>query len=540
MPKLLDLQNICISAGDTKLVQNLNMHLKPGERVGLVGETGSGKSLTAYSVMGLLSPKLKFSGKIIYDGKNIANSSPRQLQKLRAKEISMIFQEPLASLNPLHTLEKQLAEAISRTGTGFKQELKDSNMRELVNQQLARVELSPDLASKYPHQISGGQRQRVLIAMMIAHKPRLLIADEPTTALDRSLRFHMLERLSALCKESKMALLLITHDINTVLGFTERIYVLKDGQLLEKGKSRQVFQKPRHSWTKHLLAAANLKRAKAVHGKKQVLLKVDSLQVNYPIRGGLLRRVKSVVPAVKPVSFSLKAGETLGIIGESGSGKSSLALALLRLLKDDEWSGDVKIKLGDKQRGADVFADFGKLQGKYLRALRPKMQMIFQDPFSSLNPRLTIRQSVVEGVELINPELDEELIAKTLQKVKLSPDLLYSYPHSLSGGQRQRVAIARALLMRPRLLVLDEPTSSLDATVQLEIVDLLRELQRAYALGYIFITHDLNLAAAMSNSIFVLRGGEVVERGDAGKVLRSPKHAYTKQLLHGGKFKPTS
>lgn len=527
---------------DMQLVKNLSLHIKPGEAVGLVGESGSGKSLTASAIIGLLPNNIKTRGEVIFNQHNILASSQESMRKLRGNDLTMIFQEPLASLNPLHTIGRQVAEAVKQCGQ-TKQNIQTNNSAspKYTQELLRKVGLDESILYKYPHQISGGQRQRVLIAIMIANKPRLLIADEPTTALDASLRRQILELLVSLTISEGRSLLLITHDINLVVAFTNRVYVMREGKILEEGPAKILFKKPQHPWTKKLLVARKLGKPVAFKSSNKNLLKVKQLKVSYPIRRGILRRIKGYTDALRPLSFVLREGETLGIVGESGSGKSSLALALMRLLKSDEWQG--KILLSRSASNSPPL-EWSSLSGKELRMARANMQMIFQDPFSSLNPRFTLRQSIAEGLQTITEDKDshkaareEKLLKQVMRQVKLNYSLLEAYPQSLSGGQRQRVSIARALIMKPRLLILDEPTSSLDATVQLEIVDLLRSLQKDYRLSYIFITHDINLALAISHQAFILRDGKVVEKGEAKVVLTKPKSSYARTLIKAHNLK---
>lgn len=528
----------------TTIVKGVSMNIARGEVVGLVGESGSGKSMTAAAVMGLLSNNIELKGKITLNGDNLLAASEKKKQSLRGKKMAMIFQEPLASLNPLHTVARQIGEAINthapNKAFGDKTS-KSKTYKQGINQILKRVGLEQSIGLKYPHQLSGGQRQRVLMAIMIVNKPQLLIADEPTTALDASLRVQMLELLCSLCSENNTALLLITHDIKMVENFSQRVYVMHEGKILEEGKSAKVLKSPKHPWTKRLLSARKLGKAaplKKLPQKSSQLLEVSNLQVHYPIRKGILRTLQGHTNALEPLSFNLGKGETLGVIGESGSGKSSMALALMRLLKDDEWTGEIKISLLEQDK--EELHNWHSIRSQELRYLRPQMQMIFQDPFSSLNPRLTIKQSIAEGLHLINGKAnarknksqDELLkVKRVMRQVQLDTKLIDKYPQFLSGGQRQRAAIARALIIQPKLLILDEPTSSLDATVQSEIVELLRQLQKEHQLSYIFITHDIGLALALSHRAMILKDGKLCEEGKAAEVLTKPKSSYGKKLL---------
>ncbi len=534
---LLKIQNLKLRISNSPLLlKGVNLEIKAGEIIGLVGESGSGKSLTATAVMGLLPQGAKVQGKIIFNEQDLLALSEKQKRKMRGSKIAMIFQEPLASLNPLHNIGRQIIEAIKANNSNHSKE----KITIIMQQTLSSVGLTKEIAQQYPHQLSGGQRQRALIAMMTVNRPQLLIADEPTTALDASLRLQMLELLRKLCQEHNTALLLITHDINMVAAFAKKIYVMHQGKILEEGKTSKVLNKPSHQWTNKLLQASNL--GKPTSGKKgEAILKVKSLRVRYPIRKGILKRIKGFAPALENTSFELREAETLGILGESGSGKSSLAMAILRLLKEDEWQGNIDFAINNTGCPADAkYIRLTDLRGKELRAIRPQMQMIFQDPFSSLNPRFTIEESIGEGLQFVSkvsaPER-RELIKKVMAEVNLKHHLASSYPNELSGGQRQRAAIARSLVMQPRLLVLDEPTSSLDSTVQLEIVDLLRALQKRRKLSYIFITHDINLALAISHKVLVLKEGKTVESGETKKTLSKPSTPYLKKLLRAHSFK---
>ena len=534
---LLKIQNLKLRISNSPLLlKGVNLEIRAGEIIGLVGESGSGKSLTATAVMGLLPQSAKAQGKIIFNEQNLLALPEKQKRKMRGSKIAMIFQEPLASLNPLHNIGRQIMESIKVNNSNHSKK----QITIIMQQTLKSVGLTKEIAQQYPHQLSGGQRQRALIAMMTVNRPQLLIADEPTTALDASLRLQMLELLRKLCQEHNTALLLITHDINMVAAFAKKIYVMHQGKILEEGKTSKVLHKPSHQWTKKLLQARNLGKPTS-EKKGEAILKVKSLRVRYPIRKGILKRIKGFTPALENTSFELREAETLGILGESGSGKSSLAMAILRLLKEDEWQGSIDFAASSAGRSADAkYIRLSDLRGKELRAVRPHTQMIFQDPFSSLNPRFTIEESIGEGLQFarkIGAAERRELIKKVMVEVNLQHHLAFSYPNELSGGQRQRAAIARSLVMQPRLLVLDEPTSSLDSTVQLEIVDLLRSLQKRRKLSYIFITHDISLALAISHKVLVLKDGKTVEHGETKKILSKPSTPYLKKLLRAHSFK---
>ena len=507
------------------------MDVGKGRVCALVGESGSGKSMTAMAIMGLLPAGAKVSGSIRFRGTELLPPNEKQNRRLRGTKMAMIFQDSLAALNPLHKVSRQLSEMAHPF---LKRDPK--LCRAEVSEALARVHLPEELGQRYPHQLSGGQRQRVLLAMMTMRKPELLIADEPTTALDASLRLQMMSLMCALCSEQKTSLLLITHDLPLVRHFGDEVCVMKGGRIIETGKASklselsELMKRPKHPYTKKLLGAYRVgrpTRRAPPRSNEAPLLAVRDLCIRYPQRKGILRRIKGYHDALTGVSFDLFAGETLAVIGGSGSGKTSLALALLRLLKDEDWNGSVRFAGQDLRR----------LTSHQLRELRPTMQMIFQDPAASINPRFGVFRIITEG--LIRSRKKEDGNLEDLQKkckeamteVQLDPDRLFEPPSKFSGGQKQRIAIARALIMQPRLLVLDEPTSSLDVTVQTEIISLLRQLQKDHKLAYVFITHDMRLARSLGHKTLVLHGGTAVEFGETAKVFRNPQSQYTKDLL---------
>ena len=523
---MLSIKNLNLSIQDP-ILRNVNLNVGPGQVVALVGESGSGKSMTALAIIGLTPVGAQVDGSIRFHNTELIPANERRHRQLRGNRIAMIFQDSLAALNPLHTIGRQVAEMLKAHS---EQAINGARTyKERVRRLMTQVRLPLNLADCYPHQLSGGQRQRVLLAMMMAHQPDLLIADEPTTALDASLRLSMLGLMCELCARHQTGLLLITHDLSLVKHFSERIYVMQAGTIVEHGQTKKVVAKPSHPYTQVLLSAVRPGRPVALksnQGKEQPLLRVRNLRVHYPQRKGILKRVYGYHNALEQVNFDLMPGETLAVIGESGSGKTSLALALLKLLKDDEWSGRVRFA------GKNLAA----LRPIELRAMRPSMQMIFQDPSASINPRFSIDRIITEGLALHKgPKLGQQelrrLTEEVMTEVQLDKRRLYDPPDSLSGGQKQRVAIARALIMQPRLLVLDEPTSSLDVTVQAEIVGLLRALQRRRRLAYIFITHDIQLARSLGHRVLVLHQGRIVESGRTTDVLRRPKSTYTRQLL---------
>jgi len=515
--------SVDFSAGTTvtHAVKKVSFDIGEGETVALVGESGSGKTVTALSILQLLPyPAASHpSGAIRFKGENLLALPPEGLRHVRGNKISMIFQEPMTSLNPLHTIERQIAEVL-RIHMG----LSGAACRARVIDLLTKVGIDdPEgrLAS-YPHQLSGGQRQRVMIAMALANEPDLLIADEPTTALDVTIQAQILQLLLDLKAEFNMAMLLITHDLGIVRKMAERVCVMNGGEIVERGDTHQVFDHPQHAYTKHLIASEPKGSPPAANAKAKVILKTEDLRVWFPIKRGFLRRTVGHIKAVDGIDLEVKEGQTLAVVGESGSGKTTLGLALLRLVSSD---GPI-IYLGNRIDGYD---------SKRMRPLRRDIQIVFQDPYGSLSPRLSIGQIIEEGLGIQAPDLSraerDARVTRALNEVGLDPTVRDRYPHEFSGGQRQRIAIARALVLEPKFLILDEPTSALDVSVQAQIVDLLRELQRKHKLAYLFISHDLKVVRALANSIIVLRHGKVVEQGTARTVFSKPKTDYTKALL---------
>ena len=483
--------------------------------------SGSGKTVTALSILRLLPyPAASHpSGTILFKGENLLTLSPPALRQIRGNKISMIFQEPMTSLNPLHTIERQVGEVLK-----IHRGLSDRAARERVLDLLDKVGIDDPKGRLdcYPHQLSGGQRQRVMIAMALANEPDLLIADEPTTALDVTIQAQILELLSKLKAEFNMAMLLITHDLGIVRKMADRVCVMNNGEIVERGATADIFAAPKHPYTKHLIASEPKGSPPAANPKAKTILEAKDLRVWFPIKRGFLRHVVGHIKAVDGIDLAVKEGQTLGVVGESGSGKTTLGLALLRLISSE---GPI-VYLGNRIDGYDL---------KRMRPLRRHMQIVFQDPYGSLSPRLSVGQIIEEGLSIQNPTLTrEERVARVdqaLREVGLDPKWRDRYPHEFSGGQRQRIAIARALVLEPKFLILDEPTSALDVSVQAQIVDLLRELQRRHKLAYLFISHDLKVVRALANSIIVLRYGKVVEQGPARTVFAKPKTDYTKALL---------
>ncbi len=522
----LQIEDLSVNFGSdnnvVNAVKNVSFDLYKSETLALVGESGSGKSVTALSILQLLPyPKAVHpSGSIIYKGQELIGTKHSILRKIRGDQIGMIFQEPMTALNPLHTVEKQIGEVLM-----LHQHLNGDAVREQVLSLLRKVLIyrPEDRLSSYPHQLSGGQRQRVMIAMALANTPDVLIADEPTTALDVTVQAEILALLAQLQAEMGMAILLITHDLAMVEKVADRVVVMQQGEVVETGPSKTLFAKPKHPYTRMLLEAAPKPRPDSLQGSTDAPASIacENLKVWFPIKRGLFKRTVDHIKAVDGVSLSLNLGKTLGIVGESGSGKTTLALALIRLIKSE---GSIYFH-GERIDEHD---------GKAMQKLRRQMQMVFQDPYGSLSPRLTIAQIVAEGLDAHNIGSEEERkqrVIALLEEVGIDPDARHRYPHEFSGGQRQRIAIARAMIMEPSLLVLDEPTSALDRTVQAQIVDLLASLQRKRNVAYLFISHDLSVVRALSDNILVLKQGKVIEQGAAHQVFESPQAQYTQKLI---------
>ncbi|MDD9725924.1 ABC transporter ATP-binding protein [Roseovarius sp. SK2] len=502
----------------TQAVRGVTFSVDRGETVALVGESGSGKSVTALSTVSLLGESAIVEGSVTYDGQQMIGANDKLLRKVRGNDISFIFQEPMTSLNPLHTLEKQLTESIE-----LHQGLRGAAVRERILELLNRVGIR-DPESRlgaYPHQLSGGQRQRVMIAMALSNKPDVLIADEPTTALDVTIQAQILELLAELKREEDMGLLFITHDLGVVERIADRVCVMKDGEIVESGPTEEIFGNPQHDYTKKLLGAAPSGVPEPVAEGAETLVETHGLRIWFPIQKGLLKRTVGHVKAVNEADIDVRRGETLGIVGESGSGKTTLALALMRLIESE---GEMRFEGEDMREWST----------RKLRRKRSDIQIVFQDPVGSLSPRMTCEQIIAEGLGVHgNPDGRplRELVAEVMREVELNPETMDRYPHEFSGGQRQRIAIARAMILRPKLVVLDEPTSALDMTVQVQIVDLLRRLQVKYGLTYLFISHDLAVVRAMSHKVVVMKQGDIVEYGASEEIFESPKTEYTKTLL---------
>lgn len=522
MTALLDVKNLSVSfrqdGQTTHAVRNVSFSLERGETVAIVGESGSGKSVTALSTVSLLGDSASVDGSVTYDGQQMIGANEALLRKVRGNDISFIFQEPMTSLNPLHTLERQLSESLA-----LHQGLTGRAAQDRIVELLDKVGIRDPRSrlDAYPHQLSGGQRQRVMIAMALANKPDVLIADEPTTALDVTIQAQILELLAGLKDSEGMGLLFITHDLGIVQRIADRVCVMKDGEIVESGPTAEIFGNPQNPYTVKLLSAHAVGQPGPVPAEAVEIARTDNLKVWFPIQRGLLKRTVGHIKAVNAASISVRAGETLGIVGESGSGKTTLALAIMRLI-----SSEGSITFMDQ--------DVRKWSTRQLRRLRKDMQIVFQDPYGSLSPRMTCAQIISEGLAIhkVDPNRkSRELVAEVMEETGLDPEAMDRYPHEFSGGQRQRIAIARAMVLRPKLLVLDEPTSALDMTVQVQIVDLLRDLQAKYGLAYLFISHDLNVVRAMSHKVVVMKQGDVVEYGSADILFDDPKSDYTRALM---------
>ena len=531
---LISVDNLSVAFGRgtelTEVVHKISFDIAKGEKLALVGESGSGKSVTALSILGLHDRTQSHypSGTIMFDNRNLLTLGESELRSVRGADIAMIFQEPMTALNPVYPVGKQLVEPL----------LVHQNMDKLAARK-RMIELLDRTGIKephkridaYPHMLSGGQRQRVMIAMALACNPRLLIADEPTTALDVTIQVQILELLEDIQKEFGMAVMMITHDLNMVRRFAERVCVMQEGHLVETAAVDQLFENPRHNYTKQLLASQPQRIVDDISEtelrQRDVVVESDELRCYFPIKAGFFQRKIGEVRAVDQVSIKLRKGETLGIVGESGSGKTTLGMCLLGL---QSCEGQIRFKDSNIQ----------EMNARDIRPLRRHMQVIFQDPFSSLSPRMTIEQILSEGLRIHFPELDAQRrrrkIVEVLNEVGLEEDMLWRYPHEFSGGQRQRIAIARAVALEPDLILLDEPTSALDVSVQKQVLDLLVRLQQNHGMAYLFITHDLNVIRAIAHRVLVMRNGKVVERGETETLFRSPEKDYTRELLNASLF----
>ncbi|MEC7489333.1 MAG: ABC transporter ATP-binding protein [Pseudomonadota bacterium] len=523
---LLTVKDLSVSFGqgdaEVKAVQHVNFNIARGETLAVVGESGSGKSVSALSILQLLPYPAAHhpTGSIMLEGEELIGAPDTAMQKIRGNRIAIIFQEPLTSLNPLHTIEKQVGEILF-----IHKKMARRTARGRVIELLKEVGL-PDVDERlnaYPHQLSGGQRQRVMIAMALANDPDLLIADEPTTALDVTVQAQILELLQDLQQKRGMSVLLITHDLSIVRKVAHRVCVMQNGQIVEESANKQLFDSPQHAYTQTLLAAEPKGNPLRASKRARIVLKAENLRVWFPIRKGLFRRTVGHVKAVDGIDIIVRQGRTVGLVGESGSGKTTLAMAVLRL---------------ESSKGLIWFKEspIDKASLKQIRPLRREMQLVFQDPFSSLSPRMAVGQIIEEGLrlhKLVSNGYDERraVISEALQEVGLPPEAQDRYPHEFSGGQRQRIAIARAIVLKPKLIVLDEPTSALDMSVQAQIIDLLRDLQDRHGLAYLFISHDLKVVRALADELIVMQNGKVIEKGPAAQIFQNPVEDYTKVLM---------
>ncbi len=522
---LLEIENLAVHFGAgsqlVKAVRRVDLRVEKGQTVALVGESGSGKSVTDLSVLQLLPyPKaLHPHGNIRFEGEELLGASQEKLRSIRGNRIAMIFQEPMTSLNPLHTIEKQIGEVL-KLHRGL--DRKATRRRTLELLQLVQLPNVEERLDAWPHQLSGGQRQRVMIAMALANQPDLLIADEPTTALDVTIQAQILQLLKGLQGQLGMAVLLITHDLSIVRHMADQVAVMTGGELVEVGATEEIFTRPQHPYTRKLLAAEPRGKPPASDKGAPAVMEAEDLKVWFPIKRGILRRTVGYVKAVDGISLTVRQGQTVGVVGESGSGKTTLGQALLRLIAS---GGGIRFE------GRDI-QDW---RNRELQPLRRQMQIVFQDPFSSLSPRLSVFQIIEEGLKIHRLGGDysgrRQMVAEAMAEVELDPLSMDRFPHEFSGGQRQRIAIARAMVLKPRFLVLDEPTSSLDMTIQAQIVDLLRQLQDRHKLAYLFISHDLRVVRVMADEIAVMRDGAVVEQGRVSQVFEAPKTDYTRALI---------
>ena len=522
---LLSVRNLSVAfhqGGATSVaVDGISFDVNKGEVLALVGESGSGKSVSANSILRLLPyPSASHpSGEILFKGKDLLKASDKVLREVRGNDITMIFQEPMTSLNPLHNIEKQIAE-ILELHQGIKGQAARVRVLELLNQVGIR---EPEKRLKaYPHELSGGQRQRVMIAMALANRPELLIADEPTTALDVTVQAQILELLRQLKGQHGMSMLFITHDLGIVRKFADRVCVMTKGKIVETGTVEEVFTNPQHQYTRHLLASEPRGEPPLADSSKPIVMQGSDIKDWFPIKAGLMRKVVDHVKAVDGIDLSLRAGQTLGVVGESGSGKTTLGLALTRLI-----SSQGRISFVGKDIASYSFTE--------MRPLRNQLQVVFQDPYGSLSPRMSVGDIIAEGLQVhergLSYEERDRRVCWALEEVGLDPTTRWRYPHEFSGGQRQRIAIARAMVLKPRFVMLDEPTSALDMSVQAQVVDLLRDLQQKHDLAYLFISHDLKVVKALANEVIVMRFGKVVEQGPSADIFSAPKDDYTKALM---------
>ena len=502
-------------------VDHVSFDIGKGETVALVGESGSGKSVSALSVLKLLPyPAASHpSGQILFQGKDLLAGGEEELRKVRGNKITMIFQEPMTSLNPLHTIEQQVSEVLK-----IHQGLGDRQARARTLELLSEVGIRDPQKrlGAYPHQLSGGQRQRVMIAMSLANEPDLLIADEPTTALDVTVQAQILELLHGLKEKNGMSVLFITHDLGVVRKIADRVCVMTRGKIVETGATADVFANPQHEYTRHLIAAEPKGKPPMADVTAEVVMTGDDVKVWFPIKQGFFRKTVDHVKAVDGIDVTVRAGQTLGVVGESGSGKTTLGLALARMI-----SSQGRIDFAGRE--------IDKLSFNAMRPLRRELQIVFQDPYGSLSPRMSVTEIIEEGLKIHEPTLSaedrEDRVVAVLKEVGLDPETRHRYPHEFSGGQRQRIAIARAMVLKPKFVMLDEPTSALDMSVQAQVVDLLRDLQARHGLAYLFISHDLKVVRALANDVIVMRNGKIVEQGPSAQIFERPQTDYTRALI---------
>ena len=521
MENIISIKNLTISFKENqKVVNQISLDIPRGKTVAIVGESGSGKTLSALSILKLLPSNAKIDeGAILFNNKDLLKLPLREIEKIRGNKISTIFQEPMSSLNPLHTIEKQIKEIIS---THYEINNKDLKLRVLKLLEEVNLENLSNRPNLYSYELSGGQRQRVMIAMSIANNPDLLIADEPTTALDVTIQLQILELLNKIQVERKMSILFISHDLGVVNKIADYIYVMKDGKIIEHGEKSQIFNNPRKQYTQQLVRFQNKKR-KNFNRTNLKILKIKDLKVWYPIKKGIFKKTFDYVKAINDINFSLYEKETIGIVGESGSGKTSLVLAILKLI-----SSSGKIEFNE--------IDLNIIKNNKLKSIRKNIQIVFQDPFSSLSPRMNVEEILTEGLKVHFSKYSESKRKQTIKNILNETGMEFDrdhnkYPHEFSGGQRQRIAIARALILKPKILILDEPTSALDITIQNQILDLLQNLQEKFSLSYIFISHDMNVIRSVSDKIMVLKKGKLIEYGNTEIIFNNPVHEYTKNLI---------
>ncbi|OUW96881.1 MAG: microcin ABC transporter ATP-binding protein [Pelagibacteraceae bacterium TMED237] len=520
MINIISIKNLSISFNKNEVIKKVDLEIVKGKTTAIVGESGSGKTLTALSILKLLpnSAKIK-SGTIYFENKNILSETNNVIQKIRGNKISTIFQEPMTSLNPLHTINKQIEEIILTHNKVRYEEVKKITKNLLYEVGLEEIAKRPKV---YPYELSGGQRQRVMIAMSIANKPDVLIADEPTTALDVTIQMQILDLLSNLQKKMGMTMLFISHDLSVVRKISDFVYVMKEGKIVENGINDKIFKNPEHEYTKKLISSNNRKKINLFSTNKEIL-RIDRLKVWYPIKKGIFKRTVDYVKAINNLSFTLQEGQSIGIVGESGSGKTSLILAILKLIKSEG-----KVFINNK--------NINHFNNNQILNMRKEIQIVFQDPFSSLSPRMNVEEIISEGLNIHYPNMSKDIKNLKLKNVLNNVGLSYSetiekYPHEFSGGQRQRIAIARALILEPKVLVLDEPTSALDITVQNQIIDLLNALQKKLSLSYVFISHDMKVIRSIADKVIVLKNGVVVEENSSDKIFNHPQSEYTRNLI---------